>query len=119
MGKKKSHAGRKWLVVTLLILGAPVWFPLLVSALAVIWSVVVSLWVAYVSVVTSAFSGVIAGSYLICTGKGLSGLFLIGGALVCAGLGIFLFYGARALTRGSAYLTKVLVTGCGKRREAL
>ena len=43
-----------------------------------------------------------------------AGIALIGVALVCAGLGIFLFFGCNAATKGAVMLTKVIALGIKK-----
>ncbi|MBO7352364.1 MAG: DUF1700 domain-containing protein [Candidatus Methanomethylophilaceae archaeon] len=107
--KRRLSAGE----IVLLILGAPLWFPLLVAAFAillsiyiVIWSVIISLWAVEVSFIVSAVAGVIGGIVLICMGRGAEGLTLIGGGLVLAGLSVFLYFGCLAASKGTIILTK-------------
>ncbi|MCQ2418950.1 MAG: DUF1700 domain-containing protein [Clostridia bacterium] len=107
--KRKTKA---WEIV-LLILGSPLWLPLLLAAAAVIlavyvclWAIIVSLWSAFLSFVVSAFAGIAAGIVLLFRGDGLNALAMIGVGLVCAGLSVFLFYGCKAATKGILKLTK-------------
>jgi hypothetical protein len=65
--------------------------------------------------VASALGGVIAGLIFICTAHVSSGLFVIASALVCAGLGIFTFYGCKYATKGIVVLTKNAVVGLKNR----
>ena len=114
--------------IVLLSLGAPVWGALLVAALAVVfslwaslWSVVVSLWSVFVSAAACAFGGVAGGLIFVISGNTLPGVAVIGGALVCAGLSIFLFYGCKAATKGAVWLTKKFALGikkCFLKKEA-
>ena len=100
----------------LIIIGFPLWFPLLIAALAVvlavyvsIWSVIISLWAAFASVTACSFSGIVVGIGFIITKNITSGVALIGAGLVLAGLSIFLFFGCKAATNGTIYLTKKMV----------
>ena len=107
--KKRMKA---WEIV-LLVLGSPIWLSLLISAVAVIlsvyislWAVVISLWAVLASLIARAFAGTVAGIGFICTGKLASGIFMIGCALVCAGVGIFFFCGCHWTTKGTLWLAK-------------
>ena len=104
--------------IVLLAVGSPLWLCLLIAAFAVgialyaaLWAVVISLWAAFASVAACAVGGLAAGVIFIGNGNGLSGIAMIGASLVCAGLSIFLFYGCRAATLGTAWLTKLSVLG--------
>lgn len=110
--KKRRLTGTE---ITLLILGFPLWLPLLVAAFAVVfslwislWAVVISLWSVPVSLAACGIGGIIGGIILAVTSKALSGIALIGTALVCIGLSVFAFYGCKAATKTSAVLTKRL-----------
>lgn len=110
--KKRRLTGTE---ITLLILGFPLWLPLLVAAFAVVfslwislWAVVISLWCVPVSLAACGIGGIIGGIILAVTSKALNGIALIGTALVCIGLSVFAFYGCKAATKASAVLTKRL-----------
>lgn len=99
--------------IVLLVLGSPVWLSLLIAAVAVafslyvsLWSVIVSLWAVFASLVGGAFGGIVGGTVLALRGNYLTGLALIGGGVVCAGLAIFAFCGCKAATVGVVRLTK-------------
>ena len=109
---KPARRMRVWEIV-LLVLGFPLWFPLLIAAFAVvlsvyivIWAVIVSLWAVEVSFVAGALGGVAAGILSIVRGQMMQGAVLLCGAVVLAGLAIFLFFGCKAVTVGAAKLTK-------------
>ncbi len=115
--KKRINTG----TLILLILGSPIWFSLLVAALAVIfslyvslWAVVVSFWAAFVSFVACAFAGILLGIGLITVGKGVPGGIFISGAIILAGLSIFLFIGCKAVTKGCALLGKTIILSIKK-----
>ena len=101
------------LEIVLLILGSPIWFSLLLSGFAVVfsiyvvlWSVIISLWAVFVSVAISSIAVIVAGIVLICSGNALTGVVMLGAALICAGLSILMFFGCKAATKGILLLTK-------------
>jgi uncharacterized membrane protein len=102
--------------IILLALGSPIWVSLLISFLAVIfslyvtmWAVVISLWSVFVALAACAFAGILSGFVFAITGHGLVGIAMIATGLVCWGLSIFAFFGCKAVTKGSAILTKKIV----------
>lgn len=114
---KPKRKMRAWEIV-LLSVGAPVWFPLLIAAFAVVfalivslWALVVSLWAIFASFTGGAVGGVTAGIILICTSNLYAGLVLIACGLVLAGLSIFSFFDCKVATRGMAKLTKKIALG--------
>ncbi len=105
-------------VIVLLILGAPLWIPLLISAFSVILSVYISLWVTVGSlwsvpvslgatalgiIIASIISGLINGIW--------AWMFLFGAALILIGLSIFSGLGCVYLIKGMAFLTKKAFVG--------
>ena len=105
--------------IVLLVIGFPLWFPLLIvvpfsviiSLYAVLWSAVASLWAVFASVVGSAIGILIGGIVFIPTGHAPVGIALIGASLFCAGLSVFLFFGGKAATKGTVWLTKRIALG--------
>lgn len=101
--------------IALLILGFPLWFPLLVAAFAValslyvsLWAVIISLWAVFAALAVCGLA-LLIGGIVSAFGAMISlGIALVGGSLVCAGLSIFLFFGCKALTKGTCVLTKKL-----------
>ena len=111
-GKKRSATE-----ITLLIVGSPIWGSLLISALAVIfsiyvslWSVVISLWASCASFAISAPCGLILGCILAFNGEGVFGIFIISSGLCLAGLSILFFFVCRLATRGMITLTKGIIS---------
>lgn len=103
---------KAWMIV-LIILGAPIWFSLAVAAVLVafalyfsLWSIIVSLWAVFASLVICVPGGIAAGLVAFVSGGGLAGIALMGAGLVCAGLSVFAFFGCKALTKGTIALTK-------------
>lgn len=118
IAKERMRPKRKFKTweILLLVLGAPLWVPLLIAAFAVVlsvylswWSVIVSLWAVFGALVGSAFGSIIGGAAIAVSGNGASGTVLLAGGLVCAGLSIFMFFGCKAATKGTVMLTKKFV----------
>ena len=119
--KIKSSRRLKGWEITLLAVGSPIWVPLAIAALAVIfslyvsvWAIVISFWAVFASFAGSAIGGVLGGSIFICTENVIPGIALIAAGLVCAGLAIFSFFGCLAATKGTAKLAKLIVLGVKK-----
>lgn len=117
---KKKRKLKTWEIV-LLAVGAPLWVPLLISAIVVIislyislWSVVISLWAVFGSLIGGAIGSVIAFVAFICQGQILPALAILSLGLACAGLSIFMFFGCKAATKGTVALAKLGVR-CIKR----
>ena len=113
--KKKIKGSRKigWWELVLIILGSPIWLSLLISALAVVlslyvslWAVVISLWAVFASLAACGVAGILAGVGFTIGGNIPSGLLLISGGLVCGGLAIFTFFGCKYATLGTVWLEK-------------
>lgn len=104
--------------IVLLILGFPLWFPLLVAVLAVIfsiyvclWSVVISLYAVFAALAGSAV-GIVLGSIVLCIFSGIpQGLFLLGAGLICAGLALFFLPVCNLAAKGSVWIGKKLLQG--------
>lgn len=110
MRPKKSLPA--WEIV-LLIIGVPVWGSLLVAALAVVfslyvslWSVAMSLWSVFAALVGSAFGCVVGGIGFAVGGFVPTGLATVAAGLMCAGLSVFAFFGCREVSKGLVLLTK-------------
>ena len=119
---------RTWEIV-LLILGSPIWFSLLIAAFAVaislyavLWSLVAVAWSVFGAFGGCSLGGIAAGVLSIVYGEILIGIAFFGVSLVLAGLGIFLFFGCMAATKGTVTLTKKIILGikkCFVRKETL
>ena len=113
--KQAKRKLRSWEIV-LLALGSPVWFSLLVAALAVIisliislWTVIVSLWAAFGALVWLSAGCIYWVVVVLGSGNCDSVMTILGAALLGTGLSIFLFYGCKLATKGTMLLTKKLV----------
>ena len=111
--KTKKAMRLRWWEILLLVLGFPLWFPLLIAAASVLfalyaclWSVILSVWAVFVSVAVCSFFGILVGIGYLLFGKRLTGLALLGAGIFCMGLSIFLFLGCKAATAGTWLLAK-------------
>ena len=116
--KIQQRRGLKAWEILLLVLGSPVWLPLLIAAFAVclslyivLWSVLSSLWAVDLSLAVSAVGGLFMAVFDLIRGNPVGGAFMLGIALVCAGLAILLFFGCLELSRGLLRLTKKILLG--------
>ena len=99
--------------ILLILLGSPLWLPLLISLAAVIfsvivslWAVVVSLWAGFVAAVVGAPASVVIGVLNIIDGSGA-----YGSAIAALGIGfaiaaLILFYVSLYATKGIYALTR-------------
>lgn len=104
--------------IVLLVLGAPIWLSLALSLVAmvfsvylVLWTVVICLYVATVSLGICGAAGVAGALFLGARGEIPAGLLLLGGGLVCAGLTILAFHLSNLAAKGSMALSKLTMTG--------
>ena len=103
-------------MITLLILGSPIWisliaalFAILISLPASVFSVVISFWAAFVSICAVAVCGIPLGVILFFTGSVSDGFLCIGCAVFSAGLSVFAFLFCKFLTKYTLIFTKWLV----------
>lgn len=113
-GRRRMGA---WEII-LLVLGFPLWFPLLIAALVLVlcayvvfWALVVCLWAVFVSFIAGAVCGVAGGVIDFLRGYRREGVMIIGAGLLLAGLSVFMFFACRAATLGAAKLTKKIALG--------
>ena len=128
--KQKTKSRRRmqaWEIV-LIVLGFPVWFSLAVAFFCVLlavsiclWAVVMCIFVCSIALGASAFGLAVAAIVSFATGKFMPGLFLLGCAMICAGLTILFFVLGRLCGKGVAKLHKLTFRGikrCFIRKEA-
>ena len=123
---KPSRRLRAWEIV-LLAVGSPIWLTLLIAAVvivfalyAVLWSLVASVWAVGVALAGSFLLSIAALVLLCIQGSVGAGLVLLGLGVFCAGLAIFLWFGAMAATKGAWWLSKkflLLMKSCFVRKE--
>lgn len=114
---RPNRTMKAWEIV-LLILGSPLWlsillviFSMILVIYVMIWVVIICLWAVEVSVASGAVAGVGSGVIFFIEGNGYSGLAMIGAAIFCVGISIFLFNGCKVATVGAARLTKKIAIG--------
>ena len=95
---------RVWEII-LICVGSPIWSALAISAAAVffsvfvsLWAVIVSRWAVELSLAVSGVAGILGMIFGAITGRMHQGLLLLGGGLVCVGLGYFGFFLCKWLT---------------------
>ena len=120
---KTRRTPKIWEIV-LLILGSPVWLPLLLAAAIVILAVYIVIWSAIVtlySIDLSLAAGGILGSasafMLIFSGYTVQAVLFFGTGLILAGISILLFFGFNQITKYTVILSKeifVLLKKCIK-----
>ncbi|MGN0968801.1 MAG: DUF1700 domain-containing protein [Oscillospiraceae bacterium] len=112
---KPSRALKAWEIV-LLVLGSPVWLPLLLAAgiivlavYIVLWAVIVVLYAVDLSFAAAAVGGIAGLFLLLYGGIPVQAVLFLGGGLVCAGLAILLFFAFNQVTRCLIGLSKMPV----------
>jgi uncharacterized membrane protein len=113
--KRAFNAGE----IVLLVLGSPIWLPLLLSAIIicltiylVFWIVILSLYVAVFAVFIGGIGGILATFFQ--SGNFISGLFYFGCGIALVGLSILLFFGFNQVTKGMIFISKKIVLGIKK-----
>ena len=108
---RSMRTGSKVLNIVLLVLGFPLWFPLVMAMFVVFLSIYVVIW----SLIIVLFSIVLAFAVVALTGlfgspfgfftQPAIGILMIGGGLVCGGLAILSFFPALYASKGLIRLT--------------
>ena len=123
----KSKRKRKSWEIALLWIGSPLWISLGAAAVAVaislyasLWAIVVSLWAVFVALVASAIGGTVISLPFAISGNTATGIVILGAALVCGGVAILGFYGCKAATKGTWWLTRKSfgIKKCFRKKEA-
>ena len=123
IAKERIRFERKLKVweIVLLTLGFPVWGSLLITVLAVVfslwvsvWAIILSLWAAELAFAVSSVGATIMSPLYAVQGHGVSAAMLIACGLILAGLAIFFFFGCKAATKGTAFATRKMVLGMKK-----
>lgn len=106
--KIQPKSGWKISEIVLIILGFPLWFPLLVAFFLVIVAVYVSIWAVIISLYTAVMAFIISGMVGIFSLFFASGfanfLMILGLSFICTGIGILSFFG---VTKLSTWLIKL------------
>ena len=114
--KQQKRGIEPWMIV-LLVLGSPLWIPLVTSVIGTVFSIYVSLWSVVIALYASTLAlfaaslGCVLGSFFMI---GSIGTVLVawGAALLCAGLGILFLLLSNPAARGMVKLTKLIWENC-------
>ncbi|WP_373483341.1 DUF1700 domain-containing protein [Acetobacterium sp.] len=108
--KIQPKTGLKLWEIVLIVLGFPLWFPLLAAFFVVILAVYVSVWAIiislYASVAAFVISGVAGIISLLFAQSFFAGLFIFGLSLICIGIGVLAFFGVTKLSIWLISLTR-------------
>ncbi|MBQ7499987.1 MAG: DUF1700 domain-containing protein [Clostridia bacterium] len=128
---KPKRPLRGW-EIALIILGFPVWFPILAALFAVfisiyvtMWSVVIALYSAVLGLAVYGLASVAAFVYVVCKGMGDTSIILsIGTMLASFGGAVLLFFGTNQVAKRTAVIggklllgIKHMIVGKGKDNE--
>ena len=114
---KPKRALKAWEIV-LLVLGAPLWIPLLAAVILTVLAIYLSVWTVIISLYAVDLS--IAVSGLACIGVAVALLFdgqfvpagvVFGAGLVCMGLSILLLFAVNLVTKGILWVSKKVLLG--------
>ncbi len=118
--KDKVRPKRKletWEII-LLVLGFPLWFPLLIGAFAIVLSIYITIWAVIISLFAADFSclagclgGLVGIFQYLRVGNFAGALFSVGAALVCAGVAILMFIACIYIAKTVIILTRKVVLG--------
>lgn len=123
---KPKNSLKAWQVI-LIILGSPMWLPLLFAFGAVLfavyivlWSVILVIYVTDFSMAVSTVWGFLGGAVMLILGNIIPGIAAIGIGFISLGLTIFMFFGAIYIAKGILFLSKKIMFGiksCFVRKE--
>ena len=109
---KPKRRLRAWEIV-LIVLGSPLWFSLLVAAIAVLfslyvvlWSLIISLWAVELSLFAAAIGALVISAVYFSLGQIPQGMMLSGGGLFIAGFAILMIYACVGASKSVVGLTK-------------
>lgn len=116
--KITAKRGMRGWEIALLILGFPLWFPLLIAAAAIVlslyialWALVISFWAIEISLWAFVLGGITLTIVYFAKGNTFPALMIFGAVLFAAGLSIFLFYACLAATKGAAKIPEKIAVG--------
>ncbi len=99
--------------IFLIVMGFPLWLPILISLVAVIisvyvsiWAVIISLWAVFASVIGVCIGCMLLSTVLFVGGSAPIGLAIMGVAVAGFGVSVLLFFACKFITSLFALLTK-------------
>ena len=115
---KPKRRLRGW-EIALIILGFPLWFPLLLTAFILclvayllIWILVITCYSVELALTVASIGGPIA--YFINLGNGNNYYIILAASIMCMGGAILLFFGCIGATKGTLKLSKKIITSIKK-----
>ena len=106
-----------WAIV-LLVLGFPVWFPILISLVSVIFSVYLTLWIIVItlyavdlSLAVACIASIASAFVAFIGGEPRVGLASIGSFMVCGALSVLMFFGCGYVVKGVVFVTRKMLLG--------
>ena len=106
-----------WAIV-LLVLGFPVWFPILIALVSVIFSVYLTLWIIVItlyavdlSLAVASIASIASAFVAFIGGEPLVGLASIGSFMVCGALSVLMFFGCGYVVKGVVFVTRKMLLG--------
>ena len=119
LSKRQKIGG---LALTLIIIGFPLWFPILVAAVAVAFSLYVTLWALVVTVFAVALSFALGGlgGFVMAIAVAVKGsiptaLLFSGSSAILIALSVFVYFGAVAATKGVIAIMRRIIAGIKRR----
>ncbi len=116
--KVKPRKNTPGWAIALIIIGFPVWFPLLISIAAVvfsiyitIWSMVIAFYAVDLSLALGGLGSLVGAVMFFMGGKPAAGIVAIGAALVCGALSVLMFIGCGYMVKGVVFLTHKMLLG--------
>lgn len=114
---KPNRALKVWEII-LIILGFPLWLPILAaifvilfSVYAVIWSAVLCLYSVAITLFAVFISGIFNSAVFMFTGQIAQAVVTVGIGLTCGGFTVFAFMGCNQVTKGLIWLSKKIWIG--------
>lgn len=114
---KPKRALKAWEIV-LLVLGAPLWIPLLAAVILTVlaiylsvWSVIISLYAVDLSIAVSGLACIGVAVALLFDGQFVPAGVVFGTGLVCMGLAILLLFAFNLVTKGILWVSKKVLLG--------
>ena len=115
--KNTKRKIKPWEIV-LLVLGAPLWIPLLIAALSVVlslyiavWSVLISVWAVGIALGACGIALIISPFIFLFSGRLVETVIALGAAFVFIGVSVFVILGSYFASKYTVILTKKAVLG--------
>ena len=117
LAKEKLLPKRKLttLEIILLVLGAPIWFSILITLFSIgfsifisLWAIIISLWATEVSLIACGITAIIISAIQLFSAKLVSAVAILGAGFVSLGISILLYYGCKIACKIATSITKFI-----------